>query len=218
MAKISKLGLVAKKVGMTSIPNKNGEVVPVTLLKIENQKVTKILNMEKDGYCGFQVGYQKKREKHLTKADLTRLTKVGVEEKYASFCEFRTLELPESLNVGDKIGAEMFKDVAAVDVTGHTKGRGFQGAVKRWGASIGRMTHGSRFHRRPGSLGQCTTPGRVFKNKPQPGHMGVEKRTTRNLVVLDVDLEKNIIAVKGSVPGNRKSYIEIRETSRSQRS
>ncbi len=216
MAKISKFGLIATKIGMTSIPTEEGNFIAVTLLKVEDQKITKILDLERDGYCGFQVGYKKKSETRLTKADITRLRKVQIEDNYAKFCEFRTTDKPEA-SVGDQLTVELLKDVTAVDVTGFTKGRGFQGAVKRWGSAIGRKSHGSRFHRRPGSLGSNTSPGRVFKNKHQPGQMGVEQRTARNLSVVDVDVARNVIAVKGSIPGNRKSYIEIRETNKAQR-
>ena len=213
MAKISEKGLIVSKVGMTRMVDANGNIVPVTLLKVENQKVTKVLTPERDGYHGYQVGYKVKAEKNLTKADIHRLRKVEVEENYARFTEFRTSGV-EGLEVGAAMTAELFQDVAAVDVTGITKGRGFQGAVKRWGASIGRMTHGSRFHRRPGSLGQCTTPGRVYKNKHQPGHMGVVSRTVKNVQVMDVDTAANVIAIKGSVPGHREGMLEIRPTNK----
>jgi large subunit ribosomal protein L3 len=193
--------------------DETGSFIPVTILQIEDQKVTKVFDEEKDGYNAYQVGYFVKHEKNLTKPDLHRLRKAGVEENFARFSEFRTTEKPQH-EVGATPSAEWIKDIQAVDVTGVTKGRGFQGAVKRWGASIGRMTHGSRFHRRPGSLGQCTTPGRVFKNKKQPGHMGVTRNTVKNLRVVNVDVEKNVIAVKGSIPGHRNGYVEVRSTNK----
>ena len=213
MAKISDKGLVVRKVGMTRMVDADGKLIPVTLLKVEEQKVTKILTQEKNGYQGYQVGFFKKSEKNLTKADVNRLRKDSIEENFARFKEFRTPE-QFSVDLGTAMTAEQFKEVAAVDVTGITKGRGFQGAVKRWNASIGRMTHGSRFHRRPGSLGQCTTPGRVYKNKHQPGHMGVVTRTVKNVRVMDVDTENNLIAIKGSVPGHREGLLEIRPTNK----
>ena len=119
--------------------------------------------------------------------------------------------MESELELGSEINAALFKDVAKVDVTGVSKGRGFQGAVRRWGASIGRMTHGSRFHRRPGSLGQCTSPGRVFKNKHQPGQMGNVNKTIKNIEIVSVDTENNTIAVKGSVPGCKQGYLVLRE-------
>ena len=213
MARKSEKGLIAKKIGMTRVASEDGKVIPVTLLQIAKQKVTKVLSGEKDGYEAYQVGYFEKAEKNLTKPDLGRLRKNGVDENFAKFTEFRTTKSVE-VKLGETLTAEHFKGIEALDVTGLTKGKGFQGAVKRWGASIGRMTHGSRFHRRPGSLGQCTTPGRVFKNKHQPGQMGVVQRTALNVKVVDVDVENNVIAVRGSVPGWREGFVEIRESVR----
>lgn len=213
MARKSETGLIAKKIGMTRIASESGEVIPVTLLQIAKQRVTKVLSDKKDGYEAYQVGYYEKAEKNLTKPDISRLRKNNVEENFSKFMEFRTKK-GVSLKVGENLTAEHLKGIEALDVTGLTKGRGFQGAVKRWGASIGRMTHGSRFHRRPGSLGQCTSPGRVFKNKHQPGQMGVVKRTALNVKVVDIDLENNVIAVRGSVPGWREGFVEVRESIR----
>ena len=210
MAKIFDKGLIAKKVGMTRMVDDAGKMIPVTVLEVENQKVTKVLTPERDGYHGVQLGYFLKAEKNLTKPDVSRLRKSGVEENFSRFVEFRTPGPVEAMGLNSKIGADLFEGVAQVDITGSTKGRGFQGAVKRWNSSIGRMTHGSRFHRRPGSLGQCTTPGRVYKNKKQPGHMGVENRTVRNLKVMKIDATRNLIAIKGSVPGTRNGYLEVR--------
>lgn len=205
-------GIIAKKIGMTRIVDDKGVMVPVTLLEVQDQKVTKILTEERDGYNGFQVGYFTKAEKNLTKPDVTRLRKSSIQDNYARFKEFRTATPVEGLEVGAAFTAELFAEVAAVDVSGSTKGRGFQGSVKRWGSRIGRMTHGSRFHRRPGSLGQCTTPGRVYKNKKMPGQYGDIRKTVKNLQVLKVDTDMNVIAVKGSTPGNKNGFIEIRPT------
>ena len=210
MAKTTNKGLIAKKIGMTRLIDSEGRMTAATLLKVEDQQITKILTPERDGYHGFQVGYAVKAEKNLTKADTVRLRKSGVEQNYAKFCEFRTSEPLEALTLGEQLDGSLFADVNSVDVTGITKGRGFQGAVKRWGASIGRMSHGSRFHRRPGSLGQCTTPGRVYKNKHQPGHMGAITKTIKNLRVLEYDQENQIIAIKGSIPGHAQGFIKIR--------
>ena len=209
MAKIREKGLVAKKVGMTRMVDANGDVIPVTLVQIPDQKITKVLTVERDGYQGYQVGYFVKAEKNLNKADLSRLRKAEVQENFARFCEFRSpSEAP--YQVGQALTAEILKDVTDIDVTGITKGRGFQGAVKRWNSATGPMSHGSMYHRRTGSLGSNTTPGRVLKNKHMPGHMGVEQRTIRNLQIVDLDVENNIIAIRGSVPGHRDGYLEIR--------
>lgn len=209
MAKIREKGLVAKKVGMTRMVDNNGKYIPVTLVQIPNQKITKVLTVEKDGYQGYQIGYFQKKEKHLNKADIGRMRKTSIEENFSRFSEFRSPNAP-AFEIGQPLTAELLKDAADVDVTGLTKGRGFQGAVKRWNATIGPMSHGSMYHRRTGSLGANTTPGRVFKNKPMPGHMGVEKRTVKNLEIVDLDLENNVVAIKGSVPGHRDAYLEIR--------
>lgn len=209
MAKIREKGLVAKKVGMTRMVDTNGDVIPVTLVQIPDQKITKVLTVEKDGYQGYQVGYYVKAEKNLNKSDIGRLRKSEIAENFARFIEFRSPN-EASFKVGQSLTAEVFKDVIGIDVTGITKGRGFQGAVKRWNSAIGPMSHGSMYHRRTGSLGSNTTPGRVMKNKHMPGHMGVEQRTVRNLQIVDLDVENNIIAIKGSVPGHRDGYLEIR--------
>jgi large subunit ribosomal protein L3 len=214
MARITEKSLIAKKVGMTRMVDSDGKMIAVTLLQVEKQQVTKVLTPERDGYHGIQVGFYKKAEKNLTKPDIQRLRKVQIETNYARFVEFRTPASLEGMGLGAELTSDLFTGVAAVDITGITKGRGFQGAVRRWHASIGRMTHGSRFHRRPGSLGMRSTPGRVFKNKHQPGQMGVDRCTIRNLRVVDIDVNSQIIAVQGSVPGHREGYLEVRPTNK----
>jgi len=211
MAKATEKGLIVQKVGMTRVIDQNGSMVPVTLLKVAPQKITKILSVERDGYHGFQVGYFEKSEKNLTKSDVHRLRKEKIEENFARFREFRTPGAV-ALELGAEMTVQLFEGVTSIDITGITKGRGFQGAVKRWGTTIGRMTHGSRFHRRPGSLGQNSSPSRVYKNKHQPGQMGVDKCTVQNLQVVRIDNEDNLIAIKGSVPGYSSNYLEIRPT------
>jgi large subunit ribosomal protein L3 len=206
-------GMIAKKVGMTRMFDAEGNMCAVTLLQIENQKVTKILKQDKDGYEAVQVGYYIKPEHRLNKPDLARLRKAGINENYSKFQEIRANagEL-EGVELGLALTAESFAEVKSVDVSGVTKGRGFTGAVARWGAKTGRRTHGSHFHRRPGSLGQCTTPGRVYKNKHMPGHHGNAAKTVQNLRVLDVDTENNVIAVAGSVAGHRDGFVYVRPT------
>ena len=203
-------GLIAKKIGMTRMVGENGQLLPVTLLQVAPQKVTKILTTERDGYQGIQVGYFNKREKRLAKPDIARLRKVNVAENFTRFKEFRLDEMPEGLELGSELAAGLFEGVTAVDVTGLTKGRGFQGSTKRWNYKTGRRTHGSHFHRKTGSLGACTTPGRVMKGKRMPGHMGQSQRTIQNLKVMDLDTENNVIAIHGSVPGNRESYLVLK--------
>jgi large subunit ribosomal protein L3 len=192
-------GLVAKKIGMTRMVDKNGQLIAVTLLQVENQKVTKVLTKERDGYDAYQVGFKETKEKNLAKPDVSRMRKVNVSDNFTQFKEFRT-EAPVAIELGAQLTTELLNGVTSVDVTGLTKGRGFTGSVKRWNTAVGRWSHGSRFHRSPGSLGTRTTPGRVFKGKPVPGHYGVEQVTIQNLSVVDVDKENSLIALSGAVP------------------
>jgi large subunit ribosomal protein L3 len=202
-------GLVAKKIGMTRMIDKNGHMIAVTLLQVENQKITKILTKGRDGYDAYQVGFYEKAEKNLTKPDIARLRKQNISENFSNFKEFRLEKELSGIEVGHKLTTELLSGVGSVDVTGITKGRGFTGSVKRWDTACGRMSHGSRFHRSPGSLGTRTTPGRVFHGKPVPGHYGVEQVTIQNLGVVDVDAENNLIALRGAVPGHRNGYLII---------
>jgi large subunit ribosomal protein L3 len=201
-------GLVAKKIGMTRMVDKNGQLIAVTLLQVENQKVTKVLTKERDGYDAYQVGFKETKEKNLAKPDISRMRKVNVSDNFTQFKEFRT-EAPVAVELGVQLTTELLNGVTSVDVTGLTKGRGFTGSVKRWNTAVGRWSHGSRFHRSPGSLGTRTTPGRVFKGKPVPGHYGVEQVTIQNLSVVDVDKENSLIALSGAVPGHRNGYLFI---------
>lgn len=204
-------GIIAKKIGMSRVFSGDGQVIPVTLLKIEMQKITKVLTPERDGYRAIQLGYFQKAKHRLTKADIARLKKCGVDETYTRFKEFR---LDDAERPGFELGAlfdlKVMNLPSTVDVTGVTKGRGFEGAIGRWGHKTGRRSHGSHFHRRPGSLGMRSTPGRVFKNKGMPGHMGDVNRTVQNLAVVKMDTENNILAVKGSVPGYKNGYVIVR--------
>ncbi|NRA64415.1 MAG: 50S ribosomal protein L3 [Pseudobacteriovorax sp.] len=202
-------GLIAKKVGMTRVLDEQGRMIPVTLLKIENQQITKILTSEKDGYNAIQVGYYEKAERKLNKPDLTRLRKASIDNNYTRFKEHR-VEDSSAFELGASLNVSSLNEVKTVDVTGITKGHGFEGAITRWGHKTGRRTHGSHFHRRPGSLGQRTTPGRVYKNKEMPGHMGCAQRTVQNLKVMDVDVDANVIALKGSVPGHRNGFVVVK--------
>lgn len=207
---IYKNGLIVTKLGMTRMVTKAGEFVPVTLLKVEDQKVTKLLTKEKDGYQAYQVGYFPKPEHRVNKPDLGRMRKASIDQNFTRFKEFRLAQESAALEMGSVITAKMLEGIKAVDVTGLTKGRGFQGAIKRWGAKMGRETHGSMYHRRPGSLGQRSTPGKVYKNKHMPGHYGDEQNTIQNLDIMDIDLENNVVAVRGSVPGHRNAYLVVR--------
>jgi large subunit ribosomal protein L3 len=203
-------GLIVRKVGMTRMVDAEGRMVPVTLVEATNQKITKILTPERDGYHAIQIGYFEKKESRLNKPDIHRLRKNAIAENFARFKEMRLEQPLEGAELGKALSVESLQNVKAVDVTGLNKGRGFQGAIKRHGSAIGRMTHGSMYHRRTGSIGSNTWPARVFKNKKMPGHMGTETTTIQNLSIMDVDATSNVIALKGSLPGHNNSYLVIR--------
>ncbi len=209
--KNSFLGIVAKKVGMTRMVSQDGTVTPVTLLEITSQKVTKMMEPTKDGYAAYQVGYFEKAEKNLNKPDLSRLRKTGINNNFTNFKEFRSSnKAVEGLQVGSELDVSMLEGVSSVDITGVTKGRGFQGAIKRWGSARGRMSHGSCYHRRTGSLGMRATPGRVFKNKKMPGHHGTHNITMQNLTVMNIDKDNRLLAIKGSVPGYSNGFVFVK--------
>ena len=165
--------------------------------------------VEKDGYEAVQLGFQDKKEKHTTKPLMGHFKKAGVTPKkhLAEFKEFET-----ELNLGDTVTVELFNDATFVDVVGTSKGKGFQGAIKRHGQSRGPMAHGSKYHRHAGSNGACSSPSKVFKGKRMPGHMGGKKVTTQNLEIVRVDAEKNLLLVKGAVPGPKKALVTIKES------
>lgn len=202
-------GLIAKKIGMTRMVDANGQMTAVTLLQVTTQKITKVLTPERDGYHGIQVGYLEKKEKHLTKADLSRLRKVSVTENFARFKEFRLDGANPDLAVGAELKVDLLEGVKAVDAVGISKGHGFAGAHVRWNSAVGRMSHGSRFHRSPGSLGMRATPGKVMKNRHQPGHHGNAQVTIQNLDVLDIDKANAVVAVRGSVPGHNSGFVVL---------
>ena len=205
-----KKAILAKKVGMTQIFNEAGELVPVTVLQAGPCVVTQVKTTENDGYEAVQVGFEDIREKLVNKPVKGMFDKAGVSYKrYVR--EFR-LENAEEYSVKDEIKADIFAAGDKIDATAISKGKGFQGAIKRHGQSRGPMAHGSKYHRHAGSNGSCSTPSRVFKGKKMPGHMGGKKVTTQNLVVVRVDAEKNLLLVKGAVPGPKKSLVTIKES------
>ncbi len=205
-----KKAILATKVGMTQIFAENGELVPVTVLQAGPCVVTQVKTVETDGYDAVQVGFADIREKLVNKAQKGQFEKAGVTcKRYLR--EFR-FENAAEYNLKDEIKADIFAVGDKVDATAISKGKGFQGAVKRYGQHRGPMKHGSKFHRHQGSNGSATTPGRVFKGKGMPGHMGSVQRTVENLEVIKVDAENNLLLVKGSVPGPKKSLVTIKET------
>lgn len=205
-----KKAILATKVGMTQIFNDEGVLTPVTVLQAGPCVVTQVKIEENDGYKAVQVGFVDKREKLVGKPIKGHFDKAGVSYKrYVR--EFR-FENAEEYSVKDEIKADIFAAGDKIDATAISKGKGFQGAIKRHGQSRGPMTHGSKFHRHQGSNGSATTPGRVFKGKGMPGHMGHVQVTIQNLEVVRVDAENNLILIKGAVPGPKKSLVTIKET------
>jgi len=199
--------IIGKKVGMTQIFDDNGTVIPVTVIEAGPCQVVQVKTTETDGYNAVQLGFGEVKESKLNKPEKGHFAKAGA--KIAKHLrEFRVDEA--DVKVGDEVNASVFADGENVDIQGTTKGKGFQGVIKRHGQHRGPMGHGSMYHRRPGSMGSTSTPGRVFKGKKLPGHMGVETVTIQNLKIVKVDLDKNAILVKGSVPGNKGSILKIR--------
>jgi large subunit ribosomal protein L3 len=199
--------IIGKKVGMTQIFDEKGNVVPVTVIEAGPCNVVQIKTVETDGYDAVQLGYGEVKEHKVNKPEMGHFKKASVNAQ-KHLREFRLSDV-NSVKVGDVIKADIFAAGDSVDIQGTTKGHGFQGVIKRHGQSRGPMGHGSMYHRRPGSMGSTSTPGRVFKGKKLPGHMGVETVTIQNLRVVSVDLDKNVILVKGSVPGNKGSILKI---------
>ncbi|WP_394524947.1 50S ribosomal protein L3 [Lacrimispora sp. JR3] len=205
-----KKAILATKVGMTQIFNENGVLTPVTVLQAGPCFVTQIKTVENDGYSAVQVGFVDKREKLVSKPVKGHFDKAGVSYKrYVR--EFR-LENADQYSVKDEIKAEIFAAGDKIDATAISKGKGFQGAIKRHGQSRGPMAHGSKFHRHAGSNGAASDPSKVFKGKKMPGHMGNKRITIQNLEIVRVDAENNLILVKGAVPGPKKSLVTIKET------
>ena len=202
-------GILGKKVGMTQYFTENGELIPVTVIEAQPNVVLQVKTSETDGYEAVQLGYDDKREVLANKPHKGHVAKANATPKRFTR-EFRDVELGE-YEVGQEITVETFAVGDIVDVTGTSKGKGFQGAIKRHGQSRGPMSHGSRYHRRPGSMGAASTPSRVMKGKKLPGQMGGERVTIQNLEIVAVNAEDNVILIKGNVPGPKKSLLEIKQ-------
>ena len=203
-----KKGILATKVGMTQIFNEDGVLTPVTVLLAGPCVVTQVKTAENDGYDAVQVGFEDIREKLVNKPVKGMFDKAGVSYKRY----VREFKLEGEYAVKDEIKAEIFEAGDKVDATAIAKGKGFQGAIKRHGQSRGPMAHGSKYHRHAGSNGACSSPSKVFKGKRMPGHMGGKKVTTQNLEIVRVDAEKNLLLVKGAVPGPKKALVTIKES------
>jgi large subunit ribosomal protein L3 len=208
-----KKAILATKVGMTQIFNEDGALIPVTVLQAGPCSVTQVKTVENDGYSAVQVGFVDKREKLVNKPMKGMFDKAGV--SYKRFVREFKFENAEEYSVADEIKADIFEAGDKVDATAIAKGKGFQGAIKRHGQSRGPMAHGSKYHRHAGSNGACSSPSKVFKGKKMPGHMGAKKVTVQNLEVVRVDVENNLLLVKGAVPGPKKALVTIKETVKS---
>ena len=203
-----KKGIIGKKIGMTQIFDEKGNVVPVTVIEATPNVVAQVKTVETDGYNSIQLGYGEVKDKHINKPEKGHFTKAGLAAK-KHLREFRVEDV-ENYKVGDEVKADIFEAGEKIDVQGTTKGKGFQGVIKRHGQHRGPMGHGSMYHRRPGSMGSTSTPGRVFKGKKLPGQMGRVTVTIQNLDVVRVDMDKNVILVKGSVPGAKGAILKIK--------
>lgn len=196
------------KAGMTRVFDENGNHVPVTVVKIIPNLITQVKTTDKDGYNAYQVGYGEKREALLNKPNKGILAKAGVSQNVTHFSEIKT-DAIEASNLGKEVDFGTFGPGTYVDVTGESKGKGFAGVMKRYNFRGGPASHGSHFHRRVGSIGNRATPGRVFRGKKMPGHMGVDQKTVQNMVVVEVNLAKGYLLLKGSVPGGKQGFIKI---------
>lgn len=207
-SKVSLDAFYGVKSGMTRIFDENGNHVPVTVIKLIPNLITQVKTTEKDGYTAYQLGYGEKRESLLTKPVKGHLTKAGVSNNVTNFSEV-SVDNVSAENLGKVVSVEDFKAGLYIDVTSESKGKGFAGVQKRHNFAGGPASHGSHFHRRVGSIGNRATPGRVFKNKKMPGHMGCEVVTIQNLKVVELNQEKGYLLVKGSIPGAKEGFVRI---------
>ena len=206
-------GLIGKKVGMTQIFDEQGKVIPVTVIEAGPCVIAQIKTVDTDGYNAIQLGFGEVKEHKVNKPVRGHYAKSKITPK-KHLREFK-LDSVENMNVGDELKVDTFVAGDKLDIQGTSKGKGFQGVIKRHGQSRGPMGHGSMYHRRPGSMGPTSTPGRVFKGKRLPGHMGRETITIQNLEVVRVDLDKNAILVKGSVPGAKGAILKLKSSVKS---
>ena len=202
------LGVIGEKLGMTQVYDEQGLCIPVTVIKVDPLTVTQVKTVETDGYNAIQVGVVPAKEKHLTKAQIGHFKKNNL-ENFRHLQEFR-VDNPADYQVGQKIDLSVLNEISKVDVSGKSVGKGFQGTVKRHNFSRGPMGHGSKNHREPGSIGAGTTPGRVLKGKRMAGNMGNEKVTVSKLSVVKIISDKNLLLVKGSVPGPEGKLVTIK--------
>lgn len=203
------IGLVGRKIGMTRVFTEDGVSIPVTVLECTPNRVTQVKTLDTDGYNAIQVTAGSKKASRVNKPEAGHFAKAGVEAGRGLW-EFR-LEEGDDIKLGAELSVEFFNDITKVDVTGQSKGKGFQGGIKRWNFSMQDATHGNSLsHRSNGSIGMCQTPGRVFKGKKMSGHMGAERVTTQNLDIVRIDVERNLLLIKGAVPGAKNGNVFIK--------
>ena len=207
-----KKGIYGKKLGMTQIFDNDGLVIPVTVVEVEPSLVLRKKTVETDGYNAIVLATGEVKEKQMNKPEKGQFDKVKL--AYKKYVKELRLDDIESYNVGDELKADIFEAGELVDVQGVSKGKGFQGVIKRHGQHIGPKGHGSMYHRRPGSMGPTSSPGRVFPGKKLPGHTGKDTVSVQNLQIVKVDMDKNVILIKGSIPGYKNSLVRIKETAR----
>lgn len=200
--------IYGKKIGMTQVFDEQDRLIPVTVIQATPNKVVQVKTVESDGYEAVQLGFGTIKEKKVNKPMAGHFAKQGTEP--TRYLREVRVENAAEYNVGDEHTVAAFADVATVDVTGISKGKGFAGVMKRYGFGGGPGGHGSHFHRAPGSVGQCATPSRVFKGLRLPGHMGCERVTVKNLSVVKIDEDQNLILVKGAVPGGKNGIVRVR--------
>ena len=196
------------KAGMTRIFDSKGNHVPVTVVKLIPNLISQVKTKVKDGYLAYQVAYYEKRESLVNKPKKGHLKKAAIEKAFARFAEIRVDEVNEE-SIGKEVSLGQFEPASYIDVTGTTKGKGFQGVMKRYNFQGGPAAHGSHFHRTTGSIGNRATPGKVFKGKKMPGHMGDKSKTIQNVLIQEINFEKGYMLLKGSVPGSKNGFVRI---------
>jgi large subunit ribosomal protein L3 len=203
-------GIIGRKIGMTQVFTESGNVVPVTVVEAGPIFVTQIKTTETDGYNAIQVAFENKKANHINKPEKGHFDKAGIEVK--KFVQEFKVEDPSAYSIGQEIKVDAFEAGQAVDVTGTSKGKGHAGVIKRWNHSRGPMTHGSKHRRRPGSIGNASYPGRVIKGMKMSGQMGNVTSTVQNLEIVSVDVDRNLLLIKGAIPGPKKGVVTVRET------
>ncbi len=208
-------GIIGRKIGMTQVFTEKGTVVPVTVVEAGPIFVTQIKTVETDGYNAVQVAFENKKKNHIIKPEKGHFDKAGLEVmKYVQ--EFR-VEDPSAYSIGQEIKVDLFEAGCAVDVTGTSKGKGHAGVIKKWNHSRGPMTHGSKHRRRPGSIGNASYPGRVIKGMKMSGQLGNTTSTVQNLEIVSVDVERNLLLIKGAIPGPKKGVVTVKESVKAQK-